>query len=94
MSSYDPIEEYIEQRELNFKLELIGAFFEALDPRSKAIVRARYCLNNRLTYEALGLLYGISRYRVRQIEVNAIRKIRRYVCEILKTSGCDSGYNV
>lgn len=89
MPSYDPIEEYIEQRELKFALELLGAFFDALDPRTKAIIRARYCLDTKVSYESLGLLYGISTGRVRQIEKAAMLKIRRYVCEILRVSGCD-----
>lgn len=51
-----------------------------LPERAQNIIVARYGLNNdqtRLTLEAIGQEYGITRERVRQIENHALRSIRK-----------------
>lgn len=52
----------------------------ALSDRSKEIIESRYGLgknNERMTLEAIGKSYGITRERVRQIENHAISVIRK-----------------
>lgn len=52
----------------------------ALSDRSKDIIESRYGLggsNERMTLEAIGNLYGITRERVRQIENHSIAVIRK-----------------
>ena len=52
----------------------------ALSDRSKDIIQSRYGLgesNERMTLEAIGQLYGITRERVRQIENHSIAVIRK-----------------
>jgi RNA polymerase primary sigma factor len=49
-----------------------------LNPREERIIRLRYGLEDNIihTLEEIGKEYGITRERVRQIEVRAIRRLR------------------
>jgi RNA polymerase sigma-32 factor len=47
-----------------------------LDPRERAIIRARHMSPEPATLEALGKKFRVSRERVRQIEMRAISKLR------------------
>lgn len=47
-----------------------------LDDRSRRIVEARWLTENKMTLHELAAEYGISAERVRQIEANAIKKLR------------------
>lgn len=52
----------------------------ALSDRSKEVIESRYGLgksNERMTLEAIGQKYGITRERVRQIENHSIAAIRK-----------------
>ncbi|MCA6117073.1 RNA polymerase sigma factor RpoH [Bradyrhizobium sp. WSM 1738] len=48
----------------------------SLTPRERHIVRARFLAEQPTTLEDLGATFGVSRERVRQIEVRALQKIR------------------
>ncbi len=48
--------------------------------RLSVVVRARYLDAPRLTLEDLGRALGVSRERVRQLEVEALREMRRDLC--------------
>lgn len=49
---------------------------KVLDPREQVIIRARHMRARPATLEALGKRFGISRERVRQIEMRAMDKLR------------------
>ncbi|WP_026289607.1 RNA polymerase sigma factor RpoH [Thioalkalivibrio sulfidiphilus] len=49
---------------------------EALDPRSRDIVARRWLTEQKATLHELAAEYGISAERVRQLESNAMRKLR------------------
>ncbi|MBV6416337.1 MAG: RNA polymerase sigma factor RpoH [Steroidobacteraceae bacterium] len=49
---------------------------EALDPRSREIVRRRWIAEDKATLHDLADEYGVSAERVRQIEAAALRKLR------------------
>ena len=51
---------------------------KTLNPREERIIRLRYGLEDNIihTLEEIGKEYGITRERVRQIEVRAIRRLR------------------
>jgi len=50
-----------------------------LDPRSQAILRARWMSDSKATLHDLADQYGVSAERIRQIEANAIKKLRKLV---------------
>jgi len=52
------------------------AALESLDERSRAILRARWLSEKRRTLHDLAAEYGVSAERIRQIEKNAMTKIR------------------
>ncbi len=54
----------------------MGEAIETLDDRSRHILEARWLSEDKLTLHELAAEYGVSAERIRQIEVNAIRKIR------------------
>jgi RNA polymerase sigma-32 factor len=52
---------------------------EKLDARSQAILRARWMTDQKATLHELAEQLGVSAERVRQIEANAIKKLRKLV---------------
>jgi RNA polymerase sigma-32 factor len=55
----------------------------ALDPRSREILRRRWMTDQKATLHELAAEYKVSAERIRQIEANAIRKLRGLVSEPL-----------
>ena len=49
---------------------------ETLDDRSRRILETRWLTEDKLTLHELAAEYGVSAERIRQVEVNAIKKIR------------------
>lgn len=57
--------------------------FERLDERSQDILQQRWLLDNKaVTLHTLAEKYGVSAERVRQLEKNALKKLRQYMDEI------------
>ncbi len=52
------------------------AAIETLDERSRDIVQSRWLTEKKKTLHQLAEVYGVSAERIRQIEVNAIKKLR------------------
>ncbi|MBI4512436.1 MAG: sigma-70 family RNA polymerase sigma factor [Deltaproteobacteria bacterium] len=52
---------------------------KVLDPRERAIIRARHMRQRPATLACLGKKFGISRERVRQLELRAKAKLRQFV---------------
>jgi RNA polymerase sigma-32 factor len=52
---------------------------EQLDARSQAVLRARWMGEQKATLHELAEQYGVSAERIRQIEANAIKKLRKLV---------------
>jgi RNA polymerase sigma-32 factor len=50
-----------------------------LDARSQAVLRARWMAEHKATLHELADEYGVSAERIRQIEANAIKKLRKLV---------------
>ena len=62
---------------------LFKAAFDKLNEREQDILFSRQISENHLTLEELSQKYQISRERIRQIEENAIRKIKKEISAIL-----------
>ena len=54
---------------------------ERLDERSQDILQQRWLADNKATLHDLADKYGVSAERVRQLEKNAMKKIRQYIEE-------------
>jgi RNA polymerase sigma-32 factor len=57
----------------------VAAAFRTLDERSRDILTSRWMSENKATLHELAERYGVSAERIRQIEANAIRKLRAIV---------------
>jgi RNA polymerase sigma-32 factor len=57
----------------------VAAAMAQLDDRSQAILRARWMGETKATLHDLAEQYGVSAERIRQVEANAIKKLRKLV---------------
>ncbi|MDP1723111.1 MAG: sigma factor-like helix-turn-helix DNA-binding protein [Alphaproteobacteria bacterium] len=67
-----------EQQELQKRSALLAEAMTILNDREKQIIISRRLNDTPETLEELSIKYGISRERIRQIEVKAYEKIRDY----------------
>jgi RNA polymerase sigma factor (sigma-70 family) len=71
-SACDPLEDVLD-RELR---DALNGAIEQLKPRERTVVRLRFGLDReRITLRKIGEALGVSRERVRQIQITALRKI-------------------
>jgi alternative sigma factor RpoH len=63
--------------------ERLAQAMETLDERSQNILRSRWMTEEKSTLHELADKYGVSAERIRQIEANAIKKLRGIVAEPL-----------
>jgi len=56
--------------------DLLYAGLDELDERSQDIIRCRWLGDSKLTLQDLANRYGVSAERIRQLEANALRKMR------------------
>lgn len=73
----NPSPEFIaaEGQEMDFRRELLQNAMADLNDRERDIITERRLKDDPMTLEELGVRYGISRERVRQLEVRAFEKI-------------------
>ncbi|MGE0845345.1 MAG: RNA polymerase sigma factor RpoH [Flavobacteriaceae bacterium] len=77
--SLDQESELAENEELDMRREMLGEALKTLNDREKRIFTARRLSDDPLTLEALSEEFGVSRERVRQIEVRAFEKVQKAV---------------
>ena len=73
------IEDRMEEMVLNKTLKnQVADVLQVLKPKERSILELRYglTLGEEKTLEEIGSMYGVTRERVRQIEVKALRKLR------------------
>ncbi len=59
--------------------QIINTLFKELDPKESEILRSRFGLSNKEkgTLEAIGQNYGLSKERIRQVQNQALNKLRQ-----------------
>ncbi len=76
-------ERYAYKETMNYRRKLFNRAITVLNPREKDILFKRRMSDETITLEDLSQAYNISKERVRQIELNSIRKISKAI-EILQ----------
>ena len=76
-----------ESEEMGERHELLTNAMSDLTDREREIIKARRLQDEPATLEELSQKYGVSRERVRQIEVRAFEKLQRGMKAALNTSG-------
>ncbi len=69
----------VESEELDRRREYLEAAMESLNERERRIFTARRLSDEPLTLEELSAEFGVSRERIRQIEVRAFEKVQKAV---------------
>jgi RNA polymerase sigma-32 factor len=72
----DPEATLAEEQEYDLNQERLMYAIEALDERSRDIISKRWLAENKATLHQLAAQYNVSAERIRQIENNAMKKLR------------------
>lgn len=83
----DQAEAYAEQDELDARRALLVQALSVLNEREKDILMQRRLSEEPVTLEDLSASYGVSRERIRQIEVRAFEKLQEKMRELAKGKG-------
>jgi RNA polymerase sigma-32 factor len=71
---------YADQEEVKQRRQALTDALQVLNTRERGIFEARFLSEPAVRLEELATRYGISRERVRQIEIRAFEKVRAAVC--------------
>ena len=69
----------LEASEQSWRRDLLGSAMDVLTPRERHILTERKLKDEPSTLEDLAQVYGVSRERIRQIEVRAFERVQRAV---------------
>lgn len=83
----DQAEAYAETNELDTRREMLAEAMQGLNDREKHILAERKLRDEPVTLEELSQHYGVSRERIRQIEVRAFEKVQKKMLEVAQASG-------
>lgn len=72
----DPAIRFEHENHEEKQLDALAEGLEQLDARSRAILERRFLAEEKATLQELAAEYGVSAERVRQIEANALKKMR------------------
>ncbi len=78
---------YEERDELTVRRELMAEALEVLNEREQDILTQRRLQDQPVTLEDLSGVYGVSRERIRQIEVRAFEKLQKRMKELAAEKG-------
>ncbi len=78
---------YAEKDEMEMRLSLLSQAMDALNDRERDVLVKRRLSDDPVTLEDLSESYGVSRERIRQIEVRAFEKLQARMRELAKTKG-------
>ena len=83
----DQAAEYESQDELSMRRDMLNSAMSALNDRERDILTQRRLVDEVVTLEELSENYGVSRERVRQIEVRAFEKLQEKMREMAVEKG-------
>jgi RNA polymerase sigma-32 factor len=83
----DQAEAYEEKDELDARRALLAQALSVLNDREKDVLMQRRLAEDPVTLEELSESYGVSRERIRQIEVRAFEKLQHRMRELAKGKG-------
>jgi len=83
----DQAGDYAERDELEARRELLAQAMTVLNPRERDILAQRRLADEPVTLEDLSASYGVSRERIRQIEVRAFEKLQDRMRELARGKG-------
>ena len=83
----DQAETYAERDEMDARRALLAQALSVLNDREKDILMQRRLAETPVTLEELSESYGVSRERIRQIEVRAFEKLQDRMRELAKGKG-------
>lgn len=78
---------YAEKDEMDIRLALLTKAMDALNDRERDVLAKRRLSDEPVTLEDLSESYGVSRERIRQIEVRAFEKLQARMRELAKGKG-------
>ncbi|WP_210527909.1 RNA polymerase sigma factor RpoH [Rubellimicrobium arenae] len=78
---------FAERDELEARRELLTAAMSNLTDRERDVLMQRRLQDNVVTLEELSERYGVSRERIRQIEVRAFEKLQKRMTELARERG-------
>ena len=79
--SGDPLDLVADAQAAEVSKRLLYGAIETLDDRSRHILEARWLRDDKKTLMELADQYGVSAERIRQLERNAMRKLKKYMAE-------------
>jgi RNA polymerase sigma-32 factor len=82
----DQEERFVESEELSQRRAFLSNALETLNDRERRIFEARRLAEDPVTLEDLSAEFGVSRERIRQIEVRAFDKVQKAVKQSARTS--------
>ena len=83
----DQAADYEARDELEVRREMLAEALGVLNEREKDILTQRRLADQVVTLEDLSAQYGVSRERIRQIEVRAFEKLQKKMRDIAKAKG-------
>ncbi|EEW25714.1 RNA polymerase sigma factor RpoH [Rhodobacter ferrooxidans] len=83
----DQANDYAERNELEMRRALLVQAMAVLNDREKDILMQRRLADEPVTLEDLSASYGVSRERIRQIEVRAFEKLQERMRELARGKG-------
>jgi RNA polymerase sigma-32 factor len=83
----DQADAYAERNELDARRSLLAQAMTVLNDREKDILMQRRLAETPVTLEELSESYGVSRERIRQIEVRAFEKLQDRMRELARSKG-------
>ena len=83
----DQASDYEAKDELEMRRELMADAMGVLNEREQDILTQRRLMDSPVTLEELSGQYGVSRERIRQIEVRAFEKLQKKMQELAREKG-------